>query len=280
MTNKSNLDIQFKDIKNLYQVVPNSSLEYLWSGKDVQHYTIKGLKPKIGGMDLIYKAASMAGGVQHIKATTNDVSISWICREDLSLGNEDIQQCVNRFIWLLYWLEKNDKQFKNYNDGRIDKDALRQFKATLKPLHDYEQRRNVKSYMEFINGYTDNQREHDNSGRLFNMTEYLRLKAMDKGWIFNRQEVNKDGEYCTQLIQDYLSLTIVEKDNNVQLRHWDLYRGVSHDTIWLDDIQTLSNLVGYLYDCYEEGWGTQGQVPPNSEGNLADYLVKEPALAY
>lgn len=279
MAKKHNLDIDFKDIKNLYQVVPNSSLEYLWTGEDLPHYTIKGFKPKTGGLDLIYKAASMAGGVQHIKTTTNDVSISWLCR-NVEHGNTDIQQSVNRFIWLLYWLEKNDKQFKKYK-GTISEDALSQFRGTLRPLHDYnEVPYEGKNYMESINKYTNENRKHNNYGRQYHMTEYLRLKAMDKYWIYSSQEIVKDGEYHTQLIQDYLSLAIVEKDNKARVVLWDLSRGVDYSTEWLEDINLLSDIIDYLYTCWEEGWGTQNQELPNSEGNLGSNLTKGEAMAY
>ena len=249
MSNKHNLDIEFKDIKNLYQPVPNSTKRDLWFGSpDYPHYTIQGVTEAGFINNIIYKAASMAGGVQYINNQPGSTSITWQCT-DKGEGNEKIQQCVNRFIWLLYWLEKNDKQFKYYK-GTICEERLSDFRASLRPLHDYNAESKGKRYMYFINGWTDLQRAHDNSGRLYSMTEYLRFRAMDNDWIFNDQELNKEGEYCTQLIRDYLSLTIVEKDNKVQLRHHDLYRGVSHETVWLDDIQTLSSLVEYLYRHY------------------------------
>ena len=121
MTTQHNLDIQFKDIKDLYKVIPNSTLDYLqsWTGAKEKHYTIKGRVDGSITNTLIFKAASMAGGVQHITNTNTSVAISWICRSHKD-GNSDIQKCVNRFIWLLYWLEKNDKQFRNYEFSKAN----------------------------------------------------------------------------------------------------------------------------------------------------------------
>lgn len=148
MTTQHNLDIQFKDIKDLYKVIPNSSLEYLHSPVDAKenHYTIKGCVDGAVTNSLIFKAASMAGGVQHIRNTKNSVAISWICRSHKD-GNEDIQECVNKFIWLLYWLEKNDNQFRKYELSKANtKKELELFRSTLKPLGDED-----KEYMEKFN---------------------------------------------------------------------------------------------------------------------------------